>query len=134
MRQVGDVVGHVRAARAALVPGSSGLAWRRVVRVEHEMVDDELTTPAEQIEQARLAVRPLEDILLGDLDRRQSAAFGAQRVSLTGELLLPGEQLLPGSEPLGSSDDSRDCTRDRCHAVLSFAFGAISTAMPRHFP
>ena len=56
-----------RAARAALVPA----------RVEHEVVDDELAAALEQVEQARLAVRALEDVVLVDLDHRQLA--GARR-------------------------------------------------------
>jgi hypothetical protein len=62
--------------------------------MEHEVVDDELTPPIEQINQARLACRSLEDVFLVDLDHRERAACGVHRVPLVGELLFLGEQLL----------------------------------------
>jgi hypothetical protein len=81
--EVADVVGEERAGRAALIP----------VRVEHEVVDQQLATVLEQIQQAGRAVPALEPVLLADLGHRQPAPLGAQRVALLGELLLPRQQL-----------------------------------------
>jgi hypothetical protein len=89
---VGDLVGAGRAARAALVPA----------RTEHEVADDGLPPTVEQVEQARLALRSLEDVVLDDLDHRQHAALDVQRVALPGELLLLDQQLLASNQPLVS--------------------------------
>ena len=70
-----DAVGQERAGRASFIP----------VRVEHEVVDHQLTANLEQAGQARQAVRALEDVFLVDLDHRQLAALGVQRVPLPGE-------------------------------------------------
>jgi hypothetical protein len=61
--QVADVVGQERAGRTALIP----------VRVEHEMVDQQLTPALEQIQEAGLAIPALEQVLLADLGHRQLA-------------------------------------------------------------
>jgi len=79
------------------------------------VADDELPAPLEQVEQASLAVRTLEDVLLLDPDHRQPAALGVQLVLPPGELLLPGQQLLAGSKPLVSRHDFR-----KTHCVLLF--------------
>ena len=82
-------------ARAAVIPA----------RVEHEVVDDELTPALEQVEQPGLTFGAVEDVLLVDLDHRQLAALSVHRVALAGELLLMGQQLLAGHEPLVSRHD-----------------------------
>jgi hypothetical protein len=87
---VTDAVGQERAGFAALVP----------VRVEHEVVDQQLTTALEQVGQAGLAVRAAEDVFLVNLDHRQLAPLGVQRVSLTGEFLLLRQQIPAGGQPL----------------------------------
>src|SRR5215208_2092895 len=80
-----DLVGAGGAARAAVLPA----------RVEHD-------------DQAQLTLRALEDVVLGDLDHRQAATGGVQRVARAGELLLPGQQLLAGRDPLLPGDDRRE--------------------------
>jgi hypothetical protein len=93
--QVGEIavlVNPARAARAAVVPG----------RVEHEVIDDQLAPPLEEVEQARLAVGALEDVVLFDLDHRQPPTLGVQRVPRPGGRLLLGEQLLASDQPLVS--------------------------------
>ena len=97
VRQVADAVGQERAGRAALVR----------VRVEHEMVDQQLTPALEQLQQAGLAVRALELVLLADLGHRHPAPLSVQCIALPGELFLPGQQLLAGREPLLSGHDRR---------------------------
>src|SRR5215203_4890507 len=67
MRQMPQVLRKVRATRASVFP----------LRVEHEVLDDELAVPLEHVEQTRLAVRPLENVVLLHLDHRQSLSLGA---------------------------------------------------------
>jgi hypothetical protein len=88
--EVADAVGQERAGLAALFP----------VRVEHEVVDQQLTAALEQVEQAGLAVRALEDVFLVNLDDRQLAPLSVQRVSLPGEFLLLRQQRPAGGQPL----------------------------------
>jgi len=64
------------------------------------VVDDQLAAAVEEVEQSDRSVRAFEGVVLSDLDHRQSAAVGVQRVALPRELLLPGQKLLAGSQPL----------------------------------
>jgi hypothetical protein len=50
-----------------------------------------LTAAVEQIAQAQLVVRSLEDVVLVDLDHRQSAALSVQRTALPGKFLFFGK-------------------------------------------
>jgi hypothetical protein len=100
-----DLVGAGRATRTPLVPFGR----------EHEVVDDELATPLEQIDEARLAIRTVEKVLLVDLHHRQPAALGVQRVSLLGEFLFLGQKLLASSKPFFSGYYLR-----KIHHSLSF--------------
>ena len=75
--------------RAAFVP----------VRIEHEVVDQQLAAVLEEVEQADRAFLPLEHVLLVDLDHRQPAPLGVHRVPLPGELLLGLQQPQAGGEP-----------------------------------
>src|SRR5919112_5341829 len=65
-------------------------------------VDDELATPLEQINEAGLAIRTFEEVLLMDLHHRQPAALWGKRVSLPGEFLFFGQKLLASSKPFFS--------------------------------
>src|SRR6476660_1559805 len=92
-----EVVGHERAARAALLP----------VRTKHEVVDDELTVAAEEVREADLPVRCVEHVVLLDADPRQLAALASEFVALPRELLLlrqvsaaPLDPLLLGHDPM----------------------------------
>jgi len=78
-----DIVHHARAVLAACVP----------VRVEHEVIHDQLTSPFEKITEGHGASRRIEYIVLVYLHHRQPAPGLAQRVALTGEFLFPGEKL-----------------------------------------
>jgi hypothetical protein len=51
-----------------------------VVRTEHEVVDDELAAPVEQIEQTRRPSGAFEDVIRVDLDHGEFAASRTDRV------------------------------------------------------
>ena len=55
--------------------------------MEHEVTEDELASPLEQVEQRRRTHRALEHVVLFDLDHRQAPAVGVQLVPLMRELL-----------------------------------------------
>jgi len=63
------------------------------------MAEDQLAPGAEEIEQARLALGPREDVRLRDLDHRQAAALGVERVAGPGQLLLLDQQRLARRQP-----------------------------------
>ena len=97
--QVDDVpveaVGPERAVGAARV----------VFRVEHEVVDDQLAAPVEQLGECLLPARPVEDVILGDLLPRKLAPLAAQLVAEPRELLLSGQQGRARVEPRVVPDD-----------------------------
>jgi hypothetical protein len=95
--QVTDAVGLVGTDRAALVPG----------RVEHEVLHEQLGPALEEIQQADLAVRALEDVVLLDLDGRHLPAPARDLLESAYRLLLSGLQLLARGHPLLGRDDSR---------------------------
>ncbi|MNN68399.1 hypothetical protein D3C81_1841060 [compost metagenome] len=78
--QVGavEMVGEERAAGAAFAPSFG----------EHEVVDQQLTAPGEQVGEAQLAVRAVKTVGLFQLDPGQGAAGGGQFVALVGEGLF----------------------------------------------
>ncbi len=84
-----DIVHHARAMLAACVP----------IRVEHEVIHDQLTSSFEKITEGHGALRPVEYILLLDLYHGQLAPGLGQPVALMVELLFPGEQLLTSHKP-----------------------------------
>jgi hypothetical protein len=90
-----DEVGQERAARATLLPSGT----------EHEVVDQQLAAPAEQVGEALLAVRPVEDVLLLDLDPGQLTALRAQLIAQPREVFLLAKELLARSEPVLSRHD-----------------------------
>ena len=91
-----DLVGAGRAARAPVLP----------LRIEHEVVDDQLPATLEHVEQTHGAVRAVEHVVLLDLDHGEVAALGVERVALLGHVLLFGEQCGPSGEPLVSGGDA----------------------------
>jgi hypothetical protein len=68
--------------------------------LEEGAVDDQLTAAVEQVEQARLALRPIELVLLLHGQPRHPPTLGGQRVTGAGHCLLLDEQLLARSLPL----------------------------------
>src|SRR5215831_14960057 len=93
--RAGEVIGEVRAVFAALLP----------VRIEHEVIDDELPMTSEEIAQRRLPLRALEDVLVLDLDHRKAPAFRGERITLSTPFLLPDQQLFARLEPFRSRYD-----------------------------
>ena len=84
------VVGHVGAARAALLPA----------RREHEVLHQELVAAGEQIGQRLPAVRPIEGVRLVDANPRQLPAQLRDVVAAPRQVLFGGEQIAPRFQPL----------------------------------
>src|SRR5689334_6126255 len=95
MGQVTDLVDEHRAAVAAGV----------FVRAEHEVVEEQLPARIEEVEQARLPVRPVENVVLVDPDHRQPATLGRERVSCPGGVLFLGKERFPRCLPFLLGDD-----------------------------
>jgi hypothetical protein len=64
------------------------------------VADDELAAAVEQVQQAGLAVRTVEEVILADLDHGQLAPLDVERVPRPGHRLLLGQQLLASNQPL----------------------------------
>jgi hypothetical protein len=60
----------------------------RVVRAEHEVIDEELRASSEEIGEGGRALVSLEAVLLVDLHPRQLLPLPGQLVAATGQLLL----------------------------------------------
>ena len=78
----------------------AGRTARRVVGPEHEVVDEELRAPSEEVCQRGAPFIGLESILLVDPNPRQFLPPPRQLVAAPRELLLRLEQLEPRCEPL----------------------------------
>src|SRR5436190_18851634 len=90
-----EAVGRRRAGRTA----------SRVAGPEHEVVDDQLRAPVEQLRECARAFARIEAIHLLHLYPRQLASQFRQLVTEPGVLLLPSEQRLSrGQPPLACSD------------------------------
>src|SRR5262245_44719406 len=94
VRQVnGEAVEPVRDRRAGRTP-------RRVVGPEHEVVDEELRAPSEEVLERGAPFIGLETVVLVEADPRQLLAPLRQLVAAPCELLLRLEQLEPRCQPL----------------------------------
>src|SRR4051812_42032938 len=97
--EVGDgaveVVGDERAAGASRV-----LLVDPEPEAEHEVVDEQLGAPVEELGQGLPPVVRLEDVLLLDRYPRQLLAAAGELVALPHVLLLGVEQLAPRRQPL----------------------------------
>src|SRR5215471_17866232 len=71
-----------------------------VVGPEHEMVDEELRAPAEEMSERCFSFVGLELIFFVDLDPRQFLTFSRQLIAPSREFFLSLEQLESGGEPL----------------------------------
>src|SRR5207244_11618473 len=127
-----EAVEPVRDGRAVRTP-------RRVVGPEHEVVDEELRAPSEEVRQRGAPLVGLESILLVDPHTRQLLPPPRQVVAPPRELLLRLEQLEPGREPLftcpGSVLRHRSCpplARRRAPAATSASVPC--SAAPRCTP
>src|SRR5690348_13179363 len=86
-------------------PERAVLASRIPVRGEHEVVDDQLTFPLEQIRQCLSSIWTIKDIILFYLHPRKLAALMTQLITQFGELLLFHQQRLACCQPLVSQYD-----------------------------
>src|SRR5260370_41314146 len=101
MGQVRDLIGAQGAAAAGVLGPAehSGL--------EEGAIDDQLTAPLEQIEQAYLALGSVELLLLLHRHPRHPSTPGGQRVTAAAPALLLHEQLLARNLPLLRRNDRR---------------------------
>jgi hypothetical protein len=110
---------------------------RRGVHAQHEgAVDDQLAAAFEQIEQARLAIRPLEYIGLVDFHPRHAPTLGGQRVVGAQRcLLLPTfVRGRPPAESLRIANQNRQPSDARLGdylvmAIVVFLFAYAKTAL-----
>src|SRR5262249_29784859 len=99
----------------------AALARRLPAGIEHQVLDDQLVAPREQVRQGLLSVRPLERVGLVDALPRQVAPLLAQRIARPREVLLLGEQLLARLDPFLARD-----LFVVCHEILhAFAIGVV---------
>src|ERR1035438_2767101 len=99
MGEVSDLIGSQGAAATGM------LGPAEYTRLEEGAVHDQLTTAFEQLEQAYLAVRPVELIGLFHGGPRHPPALGGQRITGARQGLLFHEQLLARSFPFLGRDD-----------------------------
>src|SRR5436190_10676265 len=85
-----EAVGRRRAGRTA----------GRVVRAEHEVVDDQLRARLEKVREGARAADSIEAVFILQLDPGQLPPLLSQLVTEPGVLLLPSEQRSPRREPL----------------------------------
>src|SRR5262245_13412869 len=99
-------------------------ALSRLAGCVHEMLDEELTAPVEQVRQRDLTLRGIKDIFLVDPHPRQRSLLPAEFVALPRQLFLPGQQRRPRLEPLLSRRHRMRVSRTfRClHRLFSFGF------------
>ena len=114
-----EAVEPVRDRRAGRTP-------RRVVGPEHEVVDEELRAPSEEVCQRGAPLVGLESILLVDPNPRQLLPPPRQLVAAPRQLLLRLEQLEPRCEPLFT------CPGHVLRHRSSLSFGCPSSFVPVH--
>ena len=93
MGEVGDLVGHHRAAAACMVGPAEH------ARLVEGAIDDQLAPAFEQVEQAGFAVRSFERIVLLDRQPWHPPALRRKGVAGAGHGFLFDQQLLPGGVP-----------------------------------
>src|SRR5262249_6906125 len=98
----GGVVHEVGAVLAPFLP----------LRIEHEVIHDQLTPILEELLQRRGTVRPLEHVRRVDFHHRQLAPFSTPGVALPAGFLFPGEQRFAREQPLFPAHDVRSIHLD----------------------
>jgi hypothetical protein len=93
MGEVGDLIGAQGAAAAGMLRPAEHAG------LEERTVNDQLRAALEQIEEAYLALRPVELVLLPQGQPRHPPTLGGQRVTGAGQGLLLHEELLARSLP-----------------------------------
>ncbi len=71
----------------------------------HEVVDVELGTSLEHVDQPQFAVGTLEDVVLLDLHHRQPTPLRVDGVAQVGDLTFARQQLLAGGQPILAGRD-----------------------------
>src|ERR1700681_4510978 len=112
MGQVGGLIGAQGAAAAGVLGPAEHPG------LEEGAIDDQLRAAVEQIEQAYLALGPVELVLLVHSQPRHPPAFGGQRVTGAGQGLLLHEELLARSLPLLLRRDRGGVHREMPFPVL----------------
>ena len=125
MGEVGDLVGHQGAAAAGMLGPAEHAG------LEEGAVDDQLTAAVEQVEQARLALRPVELVLLLHRHPRHPPTLGGQRVTGAGQVLLLHEQLLARSLPLLRRHDRGRFHCNCSHRIFLSLVTGVTHAAPR---
>jgi hypothetical protein len=108
-QRASDVIGHERAAGAALLPA----------RAEHEVLHDQLAASLEQIGEALFSTGRIKDVVLIHSHPGQVTTLRGERVALAAVILLVDQQLLPGLDPLGPGHDFGIRNLQRCHDDFS---------------
>src|SRR5262245_63423069 len=110
----------------------AAFAARSLVGSEHEVVEQELAAPVEEVDEARLPVRALEHVILADQHPRQAPALGCERVVSARELLLLRPEPPEGRLPLLRCDGPRLAHLEppSTHGLR----GILSTAAPSVAP
>src|SRR5438094_892133 len=93
-------IGGIGMVDNAVLERRAGWTSSRVVGPEHEVVDEELRAPSEEVCQRGAPLVGLESILFVDPNPRQLLPPPRQLVAAPRELLLRLEQLEPRCEPL----------------------------------
>src|ERR1700738_1064687 len=120
MGKVADLVDEHRTSRAARLRPTIN-PWS-----EHEVVEDKLCASLEQIEEAYLAGRGIENIVFVNSYHWQPPAFGSQRVTRARGRLFLDEDVVKRLLPIGLRHDFRnpDLVLVLClHNRLSFSLG-----------
>jgi hypothetical protein len=98
VREIADIVDQVRAVTATFVP----------IRIEHDVVDNQLPASFEEIEQTDLPTLSLEGVRLGNFDHREFSALFIDLLPLFGGLFFLSKELLALDHPLVSRHDLRN--------------------------
>src|SRR5262245_11789362 len=104
VREIADLI-HEHRASGTAGRGPAGDPWR-----EHEVVEDELAAPLEQIDERRAPFGTFEHVLLVDLRHGRPAALGGKRIALASRLLFLREQFLMCGKPVGLRYDVWNCS------------------------
>jgi hypothetical protein len=90
----------------------------RPVRPKHEVIDEELRVPSEEVCQRGAAIIGLEPVLLADSDPRQRLPPPRQLVAAPRQLLLRLKQLEPRCQPLFTCPGHVFCHRPSLRVVV----------------
>src|SRR5215469_9432539 len=101
----------------AVRPRRAGRAARRVVRAEHEVIDDQLRAPVKELSQRLWPLGGVEPVFLLDRHPGQRAPRGGQLVAAARQLFFLREQFVAGRLPLLAGCDF--AVGHRCPSFLT---------------